>query len=204
MVRYLFIDESGDLGREGSRYLVLSCLIVSDEKPLERIIKNARRHTFKKQLRKACEIKANKSSPDVIKHLLTKLNSVPDARIVYVVLEKKKVLSRYLQDNKHKLYNYVAGKLARYLELEDDQVIMRIDKSKGRQMLQEDFNAYFENNLKQNSKVAKIEIYHSYSQNWEGLQFADLLAWACFQKFERGNDEYIDLITLESEIFHVW
>ena len=59
MVRYLFIDESGDLGMNGSRYLVLSCLIVSDEKPLGRIIKNARRHKFKKQLRKACEIKAN-------------------------------------------------------------------------------------------------------------------------------------------------
>lgn len=204
MVRYLFIDESGDLGMGGSKYLVLSCLIVSDEKPLERIIKNARRHTFKKQLRKACEIKANKSSPEVIKHFLIKLNDVPEAKVIYIVLEKKKVLSRYLQDNKHKLYNYVAGKLARYLELDDDHIIMRVDKSKGKQILQEDFNVYFENNLKQNSKVSRIEIHHSYSQNWEGLQFADLLSWACFQKFERGSDEYIDLITLESEIFHVW
>jgi fatty acid-binding protein DegV len=204
MVRYLFIDESGDLGLNGSRYLVLSCLIVSDEKPLERIIKNARRRTFKKELRKACEIKANKSSPEVIKHFLKKLNEVPDARVIYIVLEKKRVFSRYLQDNKHKLYNYVAGKLARYLELEGEHAIMRIDKSKGKQMLQEDFNSYFENNLKQHSKVASLEIHHSYSQSWDGLQFADLLAWAMFQKFERGNDEYVDLITIEPDIFHVW
>jgi hypothetical protein len=101
---------------------------------------------------------------------------VPDARIIYIVLEKKKVFSRYLQENKHKLYNYVAGNLARYLELEDDHLIVRIDKSKGKQMLQEDFNTYFENNLKQNSNVAPIEIHHSYSQSWEGLQFADLLS----------------------------
>ena len=204
MVSYLFIDESGDLGINGSRYLVLSCLIVSDEKSLERIIKNARRHTFKKQLRKACEIKANKSSPEVIKHFLKKLNEVADARVIYIVLEKKKVFSRYLQDNKHKLYNYVAGKLARYLELEGHHVIMRIDKSKGKQMLQEDFNSYFENNLKRYSKVAHLEIHHSYSQSWDGLQYADLLAWAMFQKFEHGNDEYVDLITIEPEIFHVW
>ncbi|MFZ2456540.1 MAG: DUF3800 domain-containing protein [Candidatus Altiarchaeia archaeon] len=130
----------------------------------------------KKQLKKACEIKANKSSPDVINHFLNKLNDVPDARIIYIVLEKKKVFSRYLQENKHKLYNYVAGNLARYLELEDDHLIVRIDKSKGKQMLQEDFNTYFENNLKQNSNVARIEIHHSYSQSWEGLQFADLLS----------------------------
>jgi len=140
----------------------------------------------------------------VIKHFLEKLNDVADARVIYIVLEKKRIFSRYLQDNKHKLYNYVAGKLARYLDLEGDQVILRIDKSKGKQMLQEDFNRYFENNLKQNSDVAYVEIHHSHSQSWEGLQFADLLAWAMFQKFEHGKDEYVDLIEIEREIFHVW
>ena len=68
MTCFIFIDESGDLGL-GSKYLVLACLIVSDDKPLRRIIKNARRYKFRKELAKACEIKANKSSPEVVKHI---------------------------------------------------------------------------------------------------------------------------------------
>ena len=39
MTCLVFIDESGDLGLKGSKYLVLACLIVSDDRPLKRIIK---------------------------------------------------------------------------------------------------------------------------------------------------------------------
>jgi hypothetical protein len=203
---YLFIDESGDLGMQGSKYMVLSCLIVSDPTPLDRIVKNARRYKLKRELRKACEIKANKSSPEVIRHFLKELNKVPDAKVSYIVLEKKRVHSRFLQENKHKLYNYVAGKLAKSIALDCDKIILRIDKSKGKQVLQEDFNRYFQTTLNQNSnsRIAKMEIHHSYSHSWAGLQFADLLAWAMFQKFEHENEEYVDLVELEQDIHQVW
>ncbi len=66
----VFIDESGDLGARGSRHLILSCLIVNDDTKLRRIIKNMRRNKFKKELRKAHEIKANNSSEDLRKYML--------------------------------------------------------------------------------------------------------------------------------------
>ncbi|MFH1835829.1 MAG: DUF3800 domain-containing protein [Methanobacteriota archaeon] len=204
MTCFIFIDESGDLGLRGSKYLVLACLIVSDDKPLRRLIKNARRHKFRKDLAKACEIKANKSSPEVVRYLLKQLNTVADARVFYILLEKKRVYSEFLRNNKHKLYNFVAGKLAKNLPLEDQKTIIRIDRSKDKQILREDFNKYFLRNLPPNANPRNIEIHHSWSHSWHGLQIADLLAWAMFQKFEHRNDEYVDLIEIAQEVYQTW
>jgi len=195
----MFIDESGDLGMKGSKYLVLACLVTKDPKSLKRIIKNARRHKFKKELRKTNEIKANKSSKPLIKYLLNKLSELEGIYVFYVLLEKKKVYSSFLLDNKHKLYNYVAGKLAKYIQLDYNKAIIRIDKSKGKQILREDFNNYFSNRLKENCSIKNIKIHHSYSHSWEGLQFADLLAWALFQKFEHNNEKYINLVKIDDQ-----
>ena len=204
MHKYMYIDESGDLGMNGSKYLVLSALLVDNPSDLDRIIKNMRRNKFRKQLRKAHEIKANKSSDEIIQYMLNKLNDVKNATIFYIVLEKKKIFSAFLKNNKDKLYNYVAGKLGRYIILENIDVEIRIDKSKGKQLLRDDFDRYFLRNLKENSRCGKITISHSYSHSWSGIQFADILAWACFQKFENNNSEYIDLINLEQQVYHVW
>ena len=148
MQEYVFIDESGDLGMKGSKYLVLAALIVNDFRFLDRIIKNMRRNKFRKELHNAQEIKANSSSEHVIKHMLFKLNEDQKAKIFYIVLEKKKIISEYLKNNKNKLYNFVAGKLAKNITLSDQIVEIRIDKSKGKQLLQYDFNNYFISNMK--------------------------------------------------------
>ncbi len=202
MFAYIYIDESGDLGARGSKYLILAALVVNDYARLDRIIKNMRRNKFRKELAGAQEIKANNSSEKVRSHMLHKLNDVIGARVFYMVLEKKKLLSDYLKEDKNKLYNFVAGKLAKNLPMNKGSVAIRIDKSKGRQMLREDFNEYFVKNLKADD--SKIIIEHSYSHSWSGLQFADLLAWSCFQKFEHNNSRYIDVIKLEQEVYHVW
>ncbi|MBI5072663.1 DUF3800 domain-containing protein [Candidatus Woesearchaeota archaeon] len=204
MLKYMYIDESGDLGIDGSEYLILSALLVENPAVLDRIIKNMRRNKFKKELKKAVEIKANKSSKELKICMLQKLNELIGAQIFYVVLEKKKLHSEFLKNNKHKLYNYVSGKLAKQMLLDNLDLEIRIDKSKGKQLLQEDFNSYFSKILKEKSSIKKIIIYHSYSHSWSGLQFADLLSWSCFQKFEHNNNEYVDIIKLDQEVYHVW
>ena len=203
MVSYIFIDESGDLGSQ-SKYLILSALVVKSPAKLDRIIKNMRRYKFKKHLRKFNEIKANRSSPKLIKYMLTKLNDLDDAKVFFIILEKEKCHSDFLNSNKHKLYNFVAGKLATNINLDDGDVIVRIDKSKGKQVLRDDFNQYFERLLKENSCVEKVKIHHSYSHAWSGLQFADVLSWSAFQKMEHSNSEYIDVLKIRTEAYEVW
>lgn len=204
MFKYLYLDESGDCGEKGSKYLILAALIVDDPAPLDRIIKNMRRNKYRKELKKAYEIKANKSSKGLIRHMLLKLNELQNTKIIYIVLEKKKIFSAYLKNDSHKLYNYVAGKLAQNIILDELDVEIRIDKSKGKQLLRDDFNQYFLMKLNEKSSIRRITIQHNYSHSWSGLQFADILSWSCFQKFEHNNIEYIDLITLEQEVYQVW
>ena len=179
---------------------MLAALVVNNYTMLDRINKNMRRNKFKKELSKAAEIKACHSSKEIIRYMLYKISEVDGARALYVVLEKKKLYSDYLKNDKHKLYNYVAGKLARNLDAKDDLNI-RIDKSKGKQLLQQDFNNYFRAIL---SSSAKITINHSHSHAWTGLQFADVLAWACFQKFEHADSSFVDMLKIEQEVYHVW
>lgn len=204
MFKYMYIDESGDLGTSGSKYLVLSALMVDNPKDLDRIIKNMRRNKFKKELKKASEIKAHASSNKIISHMIKKLNDVKGTKVFYIVLEKKKIFSDFLKNDKHKLYNYVAGKLARNIVLNNIDIEIKIDRSKGKQLLQEDFNNYFIKNLNEKCISIKCKIEHSYSHNWSGLQFADILAWACFQKFEKNDSSFIDLLNIEKEVYLVW
>ena len=206
MFKYMYIDESGDLGqKEGcSKHIVISALLVDDPAPLERIIKNMRRHKFKKELKAFCEFKANNLKDDTIKYALQQLNSVINAHIFHVILEKKKLHSDFLKNDKHKYYNFIAGKLARNIILQGVDVEIRIDKSKGKQLLQDDFNQYFEKCLREKSQIYRVSIHHSYSHSWAGLQFADLLAWAAFQKVEHTNTEFIDILEMPQEVYNVW
>ncbi|PIV45051.1 MAG: hypothetical protein COS25_01880 [Candidatus Nealsonbacteria bacterium CG02_land_8_20_14_3_00_37_10] len=204
MLKYIYIDESGDLGIKGSKYLILAALLIDEPAELDRIIKNMRRNKFKKELKNAQEIKANKSSKEIIEFMIRNLNHVKGAKLFYVILEKGKIKSNYLMENKNRLYNYVAGKLTKHMMLENFDVEIRIDKSKGKQLLREDFNNYFKAKLHEKSSTIKAEIYHSYSHSWSGLQFADALSWSCFQKFEHSNSRYTDLIEIEKDVYYLF
>ena len=197
--KYIYIDESGDLGfsEKSSKVLVISALITNDPSKLDRIIKNARRNKFKKELKNANEIKFNKSSPEVRKYFINKLNETCSCSGVNCIMEKKKVSSPYLKGHKDKLYNFVAGRLADAIKLDCDNVEIRIDKSKGKSFLREDFNNYFTPKLTNGSNFNNpITIKHSYSENFSGIQFADILAGAVYHKFNNGDSQYIDIIDL--------
>lgn len=200
---YMFIDESGDLGSQ-SKHLIFSALLVKDPLELDRIVKKMRGGKFKKELKNANEIKGNKSSPELVKYMLKQLNAVSSAKVFFIVLEKEKCYSPYLNGHKHKLYNYAAGWMAKNINLNESHVVVRIDKSKSNKRLRDDFDQYFESNLKDNCSIGKIEIHHSYSHAWNGLQFADILAWAAFQKIENGNNEFLCELDVEHHIQYIW
>jgi hypothetical protein len=202
----MYIDESGDLGfsERSSKFIIISALVVEDYRDLDRIIKNMRRNKFKKELRKINELKAYELYDHIRVYMLKKLNAVRGVKIFHVVLEKKKVFSDYLKGDKHKLYNYIAGKLAKNILMNDIDVDIKVDKSKGNVFLQKDFNNYFRKMLEEGSDGLKCKIEHSYSHSWSGLQFADLVAWCCFQKYEHNDSSYLELLNVEQDFYIVW
>jgi hypothetical protein len=205
MLSYMYIDESGDLGENHgcSKYMVITALLVKNPSFLDRIIKNMRRNKFKKQLKVFNELKGNNLKKEIIIYALKKLSHIQNLQIFHIILEKEKIKSSFLLENKHKLYNFVAGKLAKNIILEQTDVEVLIDKSKGKQALRDDFDNYFRNCLREKSSIFKINIKHAYSHAWSGLQFADLLAWSAYQKVNNNNSEYIDIIP-NQEVTFVW
>ena len=123
-----------------------------------------------------------------------KLNETAQCRGVHCVLYKKNLTSEYLRDHKHKLYNYAAGQLAKAIVLESCNVEVRIDKSKGKQILRDDFNKYFVRNIRDGSRIDGINIFHNQSENFSGLQLADLLSRPVYKKFNNQDSLYVNLI----------
>ena len=88
--------------------------------------------------------------------------------------------------------------------MDDVDLEIKIDKSKGNILLQKDFDNYFRKRLEEGCKGMKCNIEHSYSHSWSGLQFADLLAWCCFQKYDKGNVFYLEQLNIEQEFYIIW
>jgi hypothetical protein len=202
----MFIDESGDLGfsKGSSRYFIISALIVENPKQLDRIIKNARRNKFKKNLKTVVELKANKSTFDLIKYVLNNLSNLKEIQIFHIILDKREVKSNFLKEDKHKLYNFVAGKLAKNILMNNIDIEIIIDKSKGKIFQRKDFNAYFERKLSEGSNNLKCKIEHKSSFSSSGLQIVDFLVWSVFKKYERNESKFNDNITIEQEVYQVW
>jgi len=202
----MYIDESGDLGFNvnSSKYIIITALVIDDYRELDKIVKNMRRNKFKKELTHMNELKAYKLHDYIRIHMLKKLNAIPNIKIYHVILQKSKVFSDYLKSDKHKLYNFIAGKLAHNILMNDISMDIKIDKSKGNIFLQKDFNDYFKRKLEESSKEIKCKIEHGYSHSWSGLQFADLLAWSCFQKYENNNSTYLETLNVPQEFYTIW
>jgi hypothetical protein len=89
---FVYIDESGDLGfhsEKSSSHLIVTALFVSDPSKLDRIMKNIRRNTPQKEMKKSYELKGSKLNETIIKRLLVKLNEIQDIKIVHIIAEKK-------------------------------------------------------------------------------------------------------------------
>lgn len=188
-MHYIFVDESGDLGKDSNVIVISGILIKNNPIHLENIIKKTRK-TFRKQLNKSKEIKANETDKEIKKFILNKVNN-PNSEIYAVVLFKKDIYKFIQNNNKNSLYNNIAKELAKLIPV-DDHLEIRIDYSKNKSE-QDIFNKLFIKHLN-NPNNYKINIYHNYSENYKGLQVADVIAWSIFQKYENNNEEYEKII----------
>ncbi|MGV8177006.1 MAG: DUF3800 domain-containing protein [Candidatus Bilamarchaeaceae archaeon] len=191
-IEFLFIDESGDLGKLGTKYFTIVVLAIHEPKHLVRIIKQARERKLKKKLKELPELKANNSDDHVRKYILEKINAC-DCSISAVVIPKDKI-REYLFDHKNKLYNYLCGILMEQISLNVDIVDITIDKRDNNKLLRDDFNNYIEGKIKGRRKEIKVCIKHLESHSSNELQAVDFVAWAVHRKFTYGDSQYYDII----------
>ncbi len=196
---YVFIDESGDLGftRKSSKYYVIASVETRNLLSLSRIIKKVRK-TLSKKKKNIPEFKFARSD-DTIRVRLLKRAVEEDLLFSAIILQKQTVYS-YLRDRRDKLHNYLAGFITESLSYEycdEREFKIIIDKFIMSEEKRKEFNWYLELRLLNSygrSNSPKIEIIHEDSQRHPGLQVADFVAGAVFQRYERGRCEFYEII----------
>lgn len=191
-IQYIFIDESGDLGKDGSKYFTIVSMSVTDIIPVRRIIKKARQRLVKKKLKQIVEIKANNSSPGIKKKVLKSLASC-DCSISAIVIPKSK-MSNEILDHKDKLYNHLCSLLFSHITLDTDILKIVVDKKHSNRLLREDLSHCIRSKISQRTSRITIDIRHVDSFSSLELQAVDFVAWAVNRKFTHGDSEYYDLI----------
>lgn len=193
-IEYVFIDESGDLGKYGSAYFSIVAIVTHNPSGLSRIIKRVRESKFKKKkMKDISEIKANNSRPEIKKAVLERLSRC-DCKISAIAVPKTRVREDLFKKNE-KLYNYLYGQMMEHISLNTDIVDITVDKKSGNRLLQEDFNQYIEMKLKGRNPNITVRIRHLESHASKELQAVDFVAWAVNRKYTHSESTYYELIS---------
>lgn len=191
-VRHIFIDESGDLGRYGNRYFALACLITTDTKKISRIIKRVRQKKLKRNIKELMEIKASKSDERIRRYVLKEISNA-DCEVYLLVVDKNKVLSK-LFEVQNRLYNYLCSLLMKQISMDENKLVLTIDKKHTNTTLRKDFDEYIKRKLLEKKPDLDLEIYQKTSESSNELQVIDFVAWAVNRRFNTNDDSYYAII----------
>lgn len=195
---YIFLDESGDLGFKStsSRWFLFTIAMVSDPRALERVVKRVWR-PLKRKHKKLGELHASHEKDITRTRVLSRLNEVPNLKILCTILNKQKVHID-LQNQKNYLYNYTANILLERLHTKEvlkpnEPIHLYIDRKDTKKQLRENFIQYLTTSMaKRRDGPFKVEL-HSSHEN-KSLQAVDFLSWAIFRKYEKGDYEFYEII----------
>ncbi|VVB61387.1 Uncharacterised protein [uncultured archaeon] len=194
--KYIYIDESGGLGKFGSKYFTVVAIVVDEPKELARVIKKLRERKLKKGIKEFPEIKANNSNKWIREYVLGKVR-VSNCGIFAIVVKKDKIHSR-LFEVQNRLYNYLCGVLLSRLDADGHKFIITIDKKYTNALVRENFDEYVINKLKYSKSAVDVEVYHLPSHASNELQVVDFVVWSINRKFNAGDSSYYNII--ESKI----
>jgi arsenate reductase-like glutaredoxin family protein len=199
---YIFLDESGDLGfnfrnKKTSKYFVIACLFVKEERPIEKITRKIFSGFTKMEIKNhGGTLHAYKEKPATRQKVLNLLNK-KDVSIISIYLNKAKVYTK-LQDEKHVLYNYVANILLDRIYTKkliplDEPISLVASRRETNKFLNKNFCNYLSDQVSGNHKL-KIAIEIRTPQERKCLQIVDCVCWSLFRKREHGDESYVNLI----------
>lgn len=198
---YIFLDESGDLGfnpeKKSSKYFVVTFMFVENKKPVEKVIKKVAGNMSRKELKRHVGVlHACKEKPKTITKVLGLLNE-KSIFILSIYLNKRKVYTK-LHDEKHVLYNYVTNILldrilTKRLIPTKESIKLIASRRETNKFLNDNFRGYLQEKVRNNHKL-DMEIIIKPPSGEKCLQAVDFICWAIYQKRERGNEAYYNLI----------
>jgi len=202
-VLFLYLDESGDLGfdfvnKKPSKFFTITILAVEGLDANRHLIHAVKKtlarklNPRKRRKRIVLELKGTATTLEVKKYFLRQLNTA-QISLYSLSLNKPRVFDT-LRRNKERMYNYLARQILDRISMETAQtrVSLIVDRSKARPEIA-DFNAYIVRNLQGRlDPRVPLDIKHVKSEEYPGIQAADLFSWGIFQRHERRRNEWRD------------
>lgn len=182
-------DETGDtgVGPRSSRFLVVAGLVGSNLEPLRRAVARTRK-SMGKRLRDIPEIKAWHSPPQVTAQLLSRLAAL-DIEIYAAILDKRS--ARPPEDGED-WYRQVCTEAIRQATARYDRVIVTLDRRYTKAALQDRLVEAIAAGTQRPG--ATLSFVYADSRQERALQAADAVAWGIYQKYEREEEMFYDLI----------
>jgi len=193
----LFLDESGDLGLNGTNYFVISILEIekTEYKKLKNILKRLQKYKFKKQLKKENEIKGSKTNKKIKIHILKKMKTI-DYKTYSIIMNKME--TRHRKDLKNRNINEV------YIEMVCELLSEKHICSDYEIMIFDKFVPYYDQKMFKrklfeilDNTKASLKFLESF--NSLGIQYVDVISWSIFQSFENNSTEFIDIFKEKTE-----
>ncbi|MBR0271114.1 MAG: DUF3800 domain-containing protein [Methanobrevibacter sp.] len=115
-MKYIYIDESGDLGNKysSSKYFVFAGIMVDNPKKLNNLIKKSYRKYNK--IKEMAEIKGTHTPDNVVLDILKRLNNV-DYQAFIIVFDKENMYKIDYGYDTNRLYDILASQLAKLLPI---------------------------------------------------------------------------------------
>lgn len=193
---YVYLDEAGSIKSKGGerKYFVVTTFTTNNPKAVEVCLRRAKRNKSPKKLRRLAEIKASKAPPKYKRYFYQHLSQL-DVEIYSVILDTKKA-PKHLRSEEGVLYLHLVKTVLEQCRLEQSQTIhLFLDKRQLKGLTRESFNAALKERFSLDfAKPTRFEINHLDSTTNNGVQVADLIAHAVFQKYQHENSEWYDLI----------
>ena len=195
---YLYLDESGDLffdltKKGSSKKFSIAFLVVKNKRPVQKLVKKVFK-TLPPALIRKCNgvLHAKYEKPVTIKRLLTGL-ATKDVFIASMCLDKRKIL---LSTDQNELYTNIVISLINRLYADglfDNNYDINLIASQ--RNTSRSLNKRFSDNLIESKHGKKFAVSIVKPSDDKCLQAVDFVSWALWQKYEREDNTYSDLIT---------
>ena len=144
-MEYIYIDESGDLGKGGSKYFIIAGIKVNNYRNLDRLINKSRRNN-KKKIGKSNEIKGTTIPPEIKKKILKSLNKIDYESFIIVLNKKDRYKINYKNDN-HLLYDILSSELAKLINISSSTEVY-VDRTRRNKQKIANYNEIFKKKFK--------------------------------------------------------
>ncbi|OGO74868.1 MAG: hypothetical protein A3K41_14510 [Chloroflexi bacterium RIFOXYD12_FULL_57_15] len=187
-LHYAFIDESGTVGSTGTHFLVVAVLTAVTPRDLELPVRRALKK-YGRSLTKG-EIKATHASVKTNLRMLEAIAS-HEVSIVAVIVDQQAIVRQ--PKDPEEIYRQAVARAIHILLEHFPRVEICLDKRYTNEILRYELEKHIRENLVDISpQLALIRQQSSHTR--KELQAADAVAWAFFQKYERGNSRFYDVI----------